>query len=238
MTQANRVLGGPDVNNRLKVNNNIIVTTQDCYIEAPVRFMERDLGDIGESILVYGLFAIIFSDGKYRRLNICAKVHIYPHHFEKVVIDEIDYYRFHFQANAPIMDKIVVRNDLLLYEAFDEFVYKGKFPWYIDSELKAKIFDTAKTHAASNISESTQAAEFILGATCRDKRNKKMLIRQTAKSKKEFNEYNYDVGIANVYYGIKSPFAKIIGPYFKETIISNLVSESRSVGKTEAILRA
>lgn len=233
-----RVLGGPEVSARLKTTETQVLTTQACVIEAPVRFMERDLGDFGENIMLYGLFAIVFNDGKYRVLNVCAKVHILPNNFEKVVIDEVEYYRFHFLPNTPLFNKTVVRNDLLMYEVFDELPFKGKFPWYVKSYMKPYIFDTAKSHAASNISESTQSVEFMMGMTSRDSRNKTKLIRQTAKSKEDFTKYCVDVGVANVYYGIKSPFAKLIGPYFKEAIISNLVTPSKEVGKTEAILRA
>lgn len=237
MTQQ-RVLGGPDVVKRLKQVDAVVFTTQDCTIEVPSRFMERDLGDIGERILVYGLFAIIFNDGKYKVLNVCAKVELFPYQFEKVMVDDTEYYRFGFKKDTPVFSRTVVRNDLLMYEAFDEFFFKGKLPWYVNHEMKSKVFDTASSHANSNVASNAQAMEFAISLTSRDNRDRTKLIRQTATSLADFDKYGTTVPMASVYYGIKSPLNKITGSYFREGIVSSLVNPVDKADRVEQVLRA
>lgn len=214
-----------------------LVTSQECHIHMPVRFPERDLGEIGIDNRCYGLFPLIMADGNYMVFNFNAICDLNPYKFSQTTIDDEDYYVLSFQKDTVVIKNLnVVRVDTLIQKAMDEFVFKGKLPWYVDYDKDVtKLFSTAMTHADNRIVSSNQLFEMLTSAVCRLKTDITKPIRD---NDKKGGAAFQSVGISNIYYSVKSPINKITGSYTREGIISSLNTRSKKVGKIERILRS
>jgi hypothetical protein len=234
-----RTRGGFNLSDRfIKTKFNTIITTMDCVIEVPSRFLDIGLAYVGVTTKVFGVFAIIFEDGKYTVGNIPAFVDIVPDSFVEIEHDEIPYHQFRFKANeVVIQNKDVVRIDTMMFNLISEYIFKGKTPWYTEPMDLAKLFDFAEEVAASRIGNNLQTIEFIASMVVRDSKDRSVSMREVAKSLADFKRAAI-VPLTSVFYGIRSPLNKVAGAYMQDGVISALVSPAESPGRVETILRA
>jgi len=227
------------VKSRLKKSaSGAILTTHDCHIEVPSRFFQRGLGGMGEQTLVYGLFPIIFSDGKYTLFSLCAVARLKPYAFTRKEIGEEEYTVFHFKAGEPVYDThLVVKVDTLMFNVIDEFVFKGKVPWYVNPVDLAKHFDTAKSHADSGLASNLQVIEFVVSLISRAQGDRSKLLRLAAKAQEDFEKGTF-VALSSVHDSVKSPLNKIAGAYMSEGVISAVLNPADRPEYIERVLRA
>lgn len=224
---------------QLIVDNNQIVCKKDCYIHMPVRFTGKNLGSIGTDTSSFGIFPIILKDtNEYGVLSVTSIVKLSPFTTDIIVIDEEEYYEFYFEANTVIIENInVVRKDTLMFNIMDEFIIKGKVPWYMSLEDLAKFLDTANSHAGSRVAENPEMIEMLTALISRDKNNLKNQIRYTAKDKGYINKNISYIPLASVMYAVTGTANKIIGAYMDEGITSALVTETTEPSNIEKLLR-
>lgn len=236
---ANRVRGGFKLTDRLiKTKSNTIITNMDCIIEVPSRFLDIGLAFVGVTTQVFGVFAIIFEDGKYTVGNIPAFVDIVPDSVVEIEYDEVPYHQFRFKAgDVIIQSKEVVRIDTIMFNLMNEYIFKGKLPWYTEPMDIAKLFDFADEMAASKVGNNFQIIEFIASLIVRDKNDRSISMREVAKTVDDFKKAAI-VPLTSVFYGIRSPLNKVAGAYMQDGVISALVTPSESPGRIESILRA
>jgi hypothetical protein len=157
-----------------------------------------------------------------------------------VEIDEVEYHQFEFRAgDVVIKNTEVVRDDLLMYNIFDEFIFKGKIPWYMDYEDVGKLFDTAKSHGGSDVAGNYEVIELIASMVTRSKDDRSKYIRSVAKSYADTVSSKIDfVPLSSIFYSVNSTVNKIAGSYFSDGVVSALVTPTTKVDKIESILRA
>jgi hypothetical protein len=218
-----------------------ILTKVNCKIQIPKRFVDRGLGEAGITTFSYGCFPIILVDtNEYSLLNINALIELNPSKTTPLEIDEEEYIEFYFDANTVVIKSTtLVRRDTMMFNVFDEFVFKGKIPWYVDYTDLGKLFDTADIFAGSNVGKNPEVIEFIASMITRPKSDFTKYLRATAKSyaDTESDKIGY-VPLSSVYYSVNSTVNKIAGAYFQEGVVSALVTPSKEVQKIEKILRA
>ena len=214
-----------------------LVTSQECHIHMPVRFPDRGLGEIGINNRCYGLFPLIMDDGNYMVFNFNAICDLNPYKFSQTVIDDEEYYVFSFAKDSVVIKNLnVVRVDTLIQNVMDEFVFKGKIPWYADYDKDVvRLFSTALTHADNRIVSSLQLFQMLTSSVCRLKSDVTKYVRDN--DKKGSVEFQ-SVGISNIYHSVQSPINKITGSYMREGVISALNTRSKKIGKIEKILRS
>ena len=217
-----------------------VLTKKACRIQIPARFTEIGLGEIGINTFSYGFFPIIFDTDEYCVLNVCAMVELVPYKLLIVNIDEVDYYEFHFDAGQVVIKTTdLVKKETLMYNVFDEFVFKGKLPWYAEYEDVGKLFDTAKYHADSNVSQNVEVIEFIASMISRSKEDRTKYIRLFADSYDDVKLEKVDfVPLKSVFYSVSSTLNKIAGSYFTDGVTSALVQKSEKAEKIERIIRS
>lgn len=216
-----------------------ILTRVPCKIQVPVRFSTVGLGQVGIDTFIYGCFPIMLQTGEYSICNINALVEISPFKVIIVNINDVPYHEFYFEANsAVIKTSSVVRRDTLLYNVFDEFIFKGKVPWYIEYEDMGKLFDTAKSHADSNIGQNLEVIEFIAAMVSRSKDDRTKYIRTVAEKYSDvaIDKVDY-VPLNSVFYSVNSTINKLSGSYFSDGVTSALVNPTSDVSTIESILR-
>lgn len=223
-----------------ETDNNQLVCQVACKIQAPARFFSRNLGEIGARTYVYGFVPIILETGEYAVLNICGLIEINPYKTINVKIDGVDYVEFQFEAGQIIIPTLsVVKRNIIMYDIFDEFLAKGKIPWYVEYTDLCKMFDTSNEYSGTSIGKSHELIELFASIVTRSKNDRSKYLRATAENEIDFNVENTTyVPMASVFYSSGSTLNKIAGNYFSDGVVSALVNPTDSVEKIESILRA
>jgi len=126
-----------------------------------------------------------------------------------------------------------------MYNIFDEFIFKGKIPWYMGYEDVGKLFDTADSHAGSAVASNYEVIELIASMVTRSKDDRTKYIRSVAKTDEDFNDSKISyVPLSSIFYSVNSTVNKIAGSYFSDGVVSALVTPTTKVDKIESILRA
>lgn len=224
------------------VENNAgeVITKQNCKIQVPVRFSTIGLGQIGINTHTYGLFALILDTGEYTVCNINSLIELNPSRLTIVDVNGVDYHQFEFEAyQVVIKTTTLVKRDSIMYNIFDEFIFKGKIPWYVDYEDLGKIFDSAKEYANSNVGSNQDVIEFIASLITRFKDDRSKPLRGRVTSYKEITNENVTyVPLNSVFYSVTSTLNKLAGSYFNDGVVSALVNKSTEVSQLESILRS
>ena len=209
-------------------------------VQFPVRFREIGLAQVGASSFVFGLFAIILDSGEYALCNVNALIEMGPAAVDIVTIEGNPYYNFHYAAGQVVMQtKELVCRAPLIFKAIDEFVFKGKIPWYVDYDDMGKLFDTAKKHARTSADILPSVVEFMAAYIARSKNDRTKYLREVAKSPKDFDRKNMEwVPMKSVFWSAPGTVNKLAGAYFSQGVTSALVNPSERVEKIERVLRA
>src|ERR1700752_229123 len=216
-----------------------VLTRVSCRIQVPVRWMNVGLGSMGESIAIYGFFPIMFEDDLYAVMNVCALITISPSRTSMATIEEEAYYEFHFDPGTVMIRTLnLILQDTLTFNVLDEFIMKGKVPWWGTVDDLCSIFNTAKKHAGSAIAKIPQTIEFLVGITARTIEERTKVLRQTATS---WEDYQLDriefIALNSVHFSVNNTVSRLSGSYFHQGVISALVNPSTKTSKVERILR-
>ena len=223
----------------VETKNNAVICKVPCKIQVPVRFIDVGLGSIGIDTFIIGHYPIILETGEYAVSNINAMVEINPWKTIKVEINGIPYYEFHFQANQIVINTTeLLKKDTLMYNIFDELIFKGKIPWYLEYEDIGKIFDTAKKHGNSNVGQNLEIIELIASLITRSKNDRSIPLRNVMTSYKDMDisKITY-IALVSIFYSVNSVTNKLTGAYTTDGITSALTMKSDRVEKIEEILR-
>lgn len=216
-----------------------VVTTKRLMVMFPVRFRDIRLAVIGKSSFVYGLFAFIVGDD-YALCNMNGYIKLEEASISIEDIDGIPYYVYVYEEGSKVISTLdIVARSNLIFIAIDEFIFKGKVPWYVDYEDMGKLFDTAASYAGSRAKITPAMMEFFAAYVARDVNDRSKFIRETAVSLNDFKKDKIAwVPLRSVYYSAPGTVNKLSGAYFQDGVVSALVNPSSRVESVETILRA
>lgn len=215
-----------------------VIAKEKCYIQVPARFSSIGLGQVGVETIIYGCYALISESGRYTVRNINALIEISPTKVETVKVGDVDYHQFEFDAyQVMIKTSNIVKRDNIIYNIFDEFLFKGKVPWYVEYEDLGKLLDTAKKFANSDVGKNQDVIEFIVSMISRNKNDRTINIRHILNNYKELHNVSY-VPLSSVFYSVNTTINKLSGSYFNDGIVSALVKKTDDTSEIEKILRA
>lgn len=222
----------------LKEVGDSLLTKKECRIYIPERFNERGLADIGKETYIIGIFALVY-DNEYTNLTINAMIKIIPYRTNKVSINGSVYYEFYFNANSLITDNLqLVKKDTIVYYIYDEFISKGKVPWYLDYNDLGGIFDTAKYHADANVGTNREIIELIISLIARNPKNKTLYYRTYVNSQSDVeNNPPAIIPLKSVIYAATNTLNRIAGSYMSDGIISALNNPADRTERIENLLR-
>lgn len=211
--------------------SNSIIVTEDCYVQFPSRFIQRELGDIDIGVEVYGLFALVFND-TYAVLNFASKVILNSNIIEYVQIDDVEYINVMFRKNdVMIINTNLVKKETVIFDILDEIIFKGKIPWYTTYDDLIKMLDTAKPYAGMNLN-NLMGAELLASMCGRCDKDRTKYYRTCSDS-----EIFY-IGLRNVFYSATSTLTKLSGSYLNDGIKSALLSPTKDISELEKAVRA
>ena len=216
-----------------------VIAKKAIKIIFPVRFRDIKLAVIGERSYVYGLFAMVVGDS-YALCNINAYVELGQASISKVLFNDNEYYEFSYEpGDVVIRTKEIVARSSLIFTAIDEFVFKGKVPWYVEYEDMGKLFNTAEAYAGTRARILPSVMEFLSSYIARKKDDRAKFIRDGAKTKEDFSLSKIAwVPLRSVYWSAPGTLNKLAGAYFADGVVSAIVNPSNKVEKVESIVRA
>lgn len=216
-----------------------LLVTEACRIQIPTRFAQRGLAQIGIENFIYGAYPIILEDGSYTVSNINAMVKISPFKTLNVEMNGVPYYEFHFEANSIIIETLhlICQGDII-FNVFDEFIFKGNVPWYFGYEDLGKLFDTADYHAKTKVNENLEVIELIASMVARNPDDRTKYYRTIIEKFEDMRtKPSANVPLNSVLYSATNTLNKLAGSYFNDGIVSALVNPSTEVERIETLLR-
>lgn len=220
------------------VDKKVMMTKTGCTIYIPARYVARKLATIGLTVETLGFFAIVV-DGHYAVSKACASMPFTPSTSSIVTMGDADYYELQFDKGAVICPNVdLVVKDSIAYYINDEFISKGRVPWWHDEEDQAKLFVTSGYHAGVNIGPSNVIMEMIVASTIRLASDRTVYYRHAVNSL-----YDKDrpassvVPLRSAIYGATNTVARILGSYFDDNLTSALGNPSEHVEGFETVLR-
>lgn len=217
-----------------------IVTPKGCKIVIPERYVDKGLAEISSDVRILGIFAIIVDDEYYAVSNAITMVRLKSSTISTVKIDGDNHLEFKFDPGSVVIaDTQVVVNDQLLFKVFDEFIAKGKVPWFMDyrNDLTA-LFDSAKRYAGRDFGHNHVILEIIAAAITRMEKDLNVYYRYGLKSPADLVKVApVTIPLRSVSHGATNTPTKLIGSYFGDGLTSALVTPSDRIEKIEEILR-
>lgn len=219
--------------------NGSVVAKKTLSIMFPTRFRDIKLAVVGKNSFVYGLFAIIVGD-KYALLNISTYVSLGAAKVSVETVEDVEYFVFTYDPGQVVMPTTtVVARSNLIFLAIDEFVFKGKVPWYVDYEDMGKLFRTAKKFSGSKALFLAEVVEFFAAYIARSKQDRSVFLRNAVKKPGDFNRNNLAwVPLRSVYWSSPGTVNKLAGAYAEDGVVAALVNPSQRVESVEGVLRA
>lgn len=220
------------------ISDKVMLTKTGCSIYIPVRYTSRKLATIGLTVESLGFFAIVVGD-VYAVSKACAMMPFTPSTLNTVTIGDIDCYELQFDKGAVICPNIdLVVKDSIPYYINDEFVSKGRVPWWHDEVDQAKLFVTSGYHTGVNIGPSNVIMEMIVSSTIRLASDRSVYYRHAVESLYDLNRPESSVvPLRSPIYGATNTVARLLGSYFDDNLTSSLGNPSERVEGFETIVR-
>lgn len=214
-----------------------VVTDVACRIQIPERYDGRHLASIGTEIHILGFFAILMGE-KYGVSQTIAMFRINPSSIEKVSVDGVVYYDFHFEPGDTVfMSTDLVQNDVLTYYVYDEHIDKGNYPWYFNYFDIAKLLDSAEEFAGVYLGNRA-ILSLIISTTTRDPKDLTRLYRHIYFKPEDIVKNPPAITpFRSVIWNTSDTTSKIIGAYTNDSLVSALVNPSDRVERIEELLR-
>lgn len=215
-----------------------VITRSGCVIHIPERYLEKDLAELGENVSTIGIMAVIVGKN-YATSTLNGRVKLRPSKIATIRIDDVSYLELTFDPGAAVfVETQLVKDDVLAYKIFDEFIAKGRVPWFMSYDDLLKLFETADEFAGVNLGRSHAILEMIAAAICRDSRNREVYYRQSVKQQSDIVTRPPDtIPLRSISYGASNTTAKLMGSYWGDGRNSALTNPSDKVEKIEELLR-
>jgi hypothetical protein len=216
-----------------------LVAVKPVKIYIPSRFAERNLASVGIETHICGIAGLVVEDRYYALFLVNAMMRIEPTSTLKIMVGDEEYYEFSFEAGATVLPSVqLVKTDTLVFRIYDEFIAKGRVPWYMGYDELGKLFDTAKTFAGANIGQNHEVTELLVSMIARDPEDRTKYYRQTVKSLGDLvSRPPTIIPLRSVQYSATNTVNKLAGSYWNDALTSALVSPGERTERIEALLR-
>jgi hypothetical protein len=220
-------------------DDNEMIAKKPMKVYIPARFKQADMAKFESENTFVGICAFVVEDKYYGVSCVTSVMRTEPTAINDVIIDDVEYIEMSYDAGSRVIANInLVKIDNLVYTIYDEFVSKGRVPWYMDYEDIGKLLADSHYYSGVKVGNNPQILEMIAATISRSPSDVKKYYRQGIESKEE-NVTNPPVIIPlrAVSYGATNAIAKLMGPYFDENVTSTLVSPGQRVERVERLLR-
>ena len=226
------------IHDNLMEKDNRLITKQGCKIQFPKDYVSGKLGEMGNNIMVIGVFAVIVEDVYYGVSVIDAKVTLTPDSVNVVTYDDIAYMELVFEPGSIVMDNTnLIKDGPFVFFIYDEYIAKGKTPWYMDYTDLGILFDTVQYHAGVDLKQPHAIYEMLSASRARDNKDRAKLYRYTLRKQPDYVKSEpVFIPLRSVAYGADNTTARLLGSYLQEGISASLVNPTDKLEKIEELL--
>ena len=216
-----------------------IMTPRGCKIYIPERFVEKQLAVIGAETYIVGIFAIVVEDKFYGVSTTNAMMRVTPTTISTVKFDQDSYLELIFDPGSVVFaTNLLIKSDTLVYYIFDEFIAKGRIPWYIGYEDLATLFESADRHAGVSLGANHSILEMFAAAVARNNQNRAKYYRHSIESQDDpVKRPPAIIPLRSITYGATNTTSKLMGSYWNDGLTSALVNPSEKQERIEELLR-
>jgi hypothetical protein len=215
-----------------------LVCAKPIKVVFPERYAERGLASLIGDKFVLGMFAMVSGDS-YGVFKACVLVPMTPTEVERIKINGDYYVVFSFDAGAVMVPNAnLVKVDTVTYQINDEFISKGKMPFFFNYEDAQEIFVTAKSYADANIGLQREVDEMIISIIARSPQDVQTQFRMTVNNLDEaISVVPSWVPLMSIRHTASNTVTKLAGSYFSKGVVSALLNPSERVERIESLLR-
>lgn len=217
--------------------NSLIATRGGCKIYFPKHYTEGKLGSIDTNFNVIAIFCVVVDDKYYSVSDAIAEMTLSPDEVNVVKVDDAEYYELVFEDGSVItINSMLVVDNQKVYQVFDEFLAKGKTPWYISYTMLLQIFKTARIHAGVNLGVDAAVLSMMTASRGRQQSDKSKYYRNQLATQRDLDEIRPAMLPLTSVASATNTTSKIMGSYLTAGIVSSLVSPSTQTENIEQLL--
>lgn len=217
-----------------KVKDGSVVAVRSCEIHIPTRYIELGLASIGNQVEFLCVYAIVVGDS-YGVSTTDATIRSSPSDTRTEQIEGVEYTVFMYEpGDAVFTTSEVIRVDTLIYDIWNEFVDKGKTPWFMERDDINNLVFTARSHADANLYDNHAIIEMINSVRVRNSKERTEHIRYALNAGRKPEEIV--IGLRNLMLTADTTSAKIGGSYAEIGISSAILQPSDQAEGLEKLL--
>lgn len=216
-----------------------VIAVKPVKVYIPARYKQSDMAVFETEKTFVGICALVVEDKYYAVSCVTSFMRTEPATINNVTIDDNEYIEMSYEPGDKIITNInLVVVDSLLYRIYDEFIAKGRVPWFLGYEDIGNLFVNSGYYNGVTIGSNPQIFEMIVAAICRAPDSIRNHYRQKVLSKEELKTNPpVIVPLRAVSMGATNAIAKLMGPYFDDNVTSTLVNPGERVERVERLLR-
>lgn len=214
-----------------------IVANGNVKVVFPKYWVESDLGTMDTNVTVLAFVCFVVDDKYFSYIDAITKITLNAYDVSSVKIGDIDYLQLSYEKGETIADSItLVKDGNNSYLVFNEFMTRGRIPWYINYNGVLNAFDTSMLHAGFN-TQSDKSVESMMSANrARDPDNPSLIFRHSVKTQEEFDtKVPVWLPLTSVE-GTTSALARLGGNYMKEGITESVVSPTDQLNDSDSLV--
>ncbi len=219
-------------------DDGVVYTDVPMKLHIPERYLTRKLAVIGLETYILSFFALIVDDKYYSVDYTPVMIQIDPASNTRVMIDDVSYVEFHFDANSVVFKNTdVVQDDKLAFYIYSEHIDKGHIPWYFGLEEHAMMLTDCSKWAGINLGDRS-SLDLIKMTMVRDSQDYGKFYRHILQSLNdlETNPPTF-IPFRSVTWNTTDTTSKLNGAYFSDGVTTALVNPSEHVEHMERLLR-
>ena len=216
----------------LKRVDNHLIAVDDISVMFPVRYENKNLAYITNTVKVLTVFAIVDKYNNYGTVLGTLFMELTPSKIYTMEVDEAPNKVLTFNKGSLFCGnvKLIVASDYL-FNVFDEFFIGGRIPWYLTPEQVSNVY------LGGVLGGNILALEILTAIIARSAENKKVFSRQITKSKKDKPAISY-VGLSDIYNSFDNTNSKINGSRYDDGVTSAIINKETKTTKVASLLRS
>ncbi len=213
---------------KLKDSKESILVNETLYVYYPKRFEDIHIATIATNVKMVSIFILADAKNNYAFINIPLIVDINPSSIEDVMVGDALYTKLTLNKNdALISNKKVIKDGSFIFTLYDEFIVKGKVPFYMEYESLVDLFLSSGKFNGAKIGDNPSGIEAMVSVIARDKKDLNKFIRTSSLDLNKLTNTDIAfIGLTDVNHGLSTNIAKLTGAYLNDGITSILVNDN------------
>lgn len=212
-----------------------VTTKTGCSIVIPERYIERELASVADEFQSLAIFAMVTPDGFYAVSTAIAMMRLNPISTTKVTYKEEAYLILEFAPGSIVMHATdVVKNEVLVYEVYNDFIDSGHIPWFLSYNDVLTLFEDSPHFTGMRLGSNRAVLSLIVSTIARSAKDRRVHFRLAD----PLNEKDlFWIPFNSIIYGPKTTTARLMGAYFDTGLVAALTTQNDAPERVEDLLR-